>query len=1209
MNSISSSDVEYTNKNEYAREEHAVEIDSEDNEAFIDEEDDDSQFVDESEGYTQDDSELHNSVHTHSSYDDDSCPREYDLDDQASRLMDDSAEDSDYHVLQNASSTRSESSNSHNFDDQLDHENAADANHTDEERMFGLLERYQRRKDIKQKIVERRIVRSKAQLASVDNMAFNTASLGKNVDSKNLDTSDKNLNSSASNDFHSSASKNINSSQSKNINSSQSENSSDSYSPETSITNHSSSNSEIPPSKANQMWERLRVAFSESKASTLLELRHEVEMLKDLLEGCREENEDLLQDGQMLFDENEHLLKRLAEVEQIANELRVSNRRLTEKLEDMEYEFEALLLHGETVSAAAAPHSTSSSGEPLNTSNHGAGGKLNTSSHGKQRMSLAVANFGHRLSHHEADSSDSKLGTTASAAAGDLSKRRSSSTLTWTKEDYQVAYETIQRDLVKKNKLLDQERFRNLELFKQQQSEIELLQDVTHLAVQQKKDETLKVKRLEKIVKVCQTCKATYTIQQQALLLEEQERKNALLLKQMQETAVATSQAATRARQQQQLLSSSSASAALRQQQRKSTTVQMFGESTRGSAAGATALLFASNINKTDCEEPSSAAAADPLATAAIRMRAKRMSVMDLPKNLNSETCKDESESGDCKKAMRKASGGRRGPRNGMTLDLLKELQNLADDDNDEDDVEKPQILQDGSDYKALSNEDDEIFDSQKQALLNEDGEIITHIFGHKHDKCENEIESKIENESEKQHSEPKEQQFEPMEHLSEPKEHQFEPKEHQSEPKEHQFEPKEHQSETKEHQSEPKEQQLEPREHHTEPNEQSDEQQSEPKEQSEPIEHSEPIEQEQSEPKEQSEPREQQFEPNEKQSEPNEQQFEQSRKMIETNNDQETSSLKQSASEAKKNNSTKELIESEATLSHKNNSRRQLYMNKTNSLKSRSLRHKLMEKLSARSLEQMSISSSDGSSSSSSIFSSSSSEKLDKDKSAISNQAAIASSSPPPTNDVNNEVDKDKQTKSQQQLLFVTTHAINDDDDDASAITTASSKRRMNPLEAIMRRVNTDREHRERRISEGGLFGTQKNVIGGGGVRVVRRRRRWSVESAPEKKQEEALEEPSMIINPAEKNNNYKDIEEDDNEEPQFSSQNNVNNDNTNNDNDQPNDNNDHDACSQESEETITTTNTTGRRRGVGRNSLPQLIRGLKRTNQVRRMKMPGKN
>jgi len=129
---------------------------------------------------------------------------------------------------------------------------------------------------------------------------------------------------------------------------------------------------------------------------------------------------------------------------------------------------------------------------------------------------------------------------------------------------------------------------------------------------------------------------------------------------------------------------------------------------------------------------------------------------------------------------------------------LLKELQNLADDDNDEDDVEKPQILQDGSDYKALSNEDDEIFDSQKQALLNEDGEIITHIFGHKHDKCENEIESKAENESEKQHSEPKE-------HQSEPKEHQFEPKEHPSETKEHQSEPKEHQSETKEHQFEPK--------------------------------------------------------------------------------------------------------------------------------------------------------------------------------------------------------------------------------------------------------------------------------------------------------------------------------------------------------------------------------------------------------------------
>jgi hypothetical protein len=150
----------------------------------------------------------------------------------------------------------------------------------------------------------------------------------------------------------------------------------------------------------------------------------------------------------------------------------------------------------------------------------------------------------------------------------------------WTREDFKMAYEVYMDDLTKKQRELDRERRNSLNVYKQQQAAVEALEDVTYLAVEEKKALKDQQKKMEKIIKSCtgsNGCKQAYSTMLQQQQLEEQERKNTLILKQVQETACAKEKAAEQAlrhRQQQQLLNSSSAAAALRKRQ------------SRGSASG-----------------------------------------------------------------------------------------------------------------------------------------------------------------------------------------------------------------------------------------------------------------------------------------------------------------------------------------------------------------------------------------------------------------------------------------------------------------------------------------------------------------------------------------------------------------------------------------------------------------------------------------------
>jgi hypothetical protein len=534
-----------------------------------------------------------------------------------------------------------------------------------------------------------------------------------------------------------------------------------------------------------------------NNSAALTDSKAEISHLKQVLWICRDENEDLLQDGQELFDENEHLTN---QVEHLTDQAALANKNmeaLNKKIEALEYDLEAAqvaLQHGKqhqhTSSSGGSSENLASSSGPLSRSNHGSGsvssrmssamfnaipamsrrrssqdglassyhGTYMGSGSGRRRNSqdhvgssnsgsgtYMGSGSGRRRSSQDAAAISANIGTGAYMGSGyghgqlQLAKnstcgagggggggghshvhtgRRHSTldTVTWSKDDCKMAYEHSQRELVRQQKLFQQELQKSSDSHTHHNTELELLQDVTHFAVQQKKMLVIDKKKCEKIIKACTNCKPMYTQLLQQQQLDDQERKNALLLKQtMQESKTAVPYSSQQHQQaklkaQQQLLSSTTATAAVRQQRRESSNnnantggdggagggaSSMVGGHYRGPGVTATGLFGnMANVGNTnnikeltysahqhyDDEPTQCTTEPNGGGGGALRMRARRMSTFSLAKTAEK---KEETN------APSTSSTDGRSPRNGLPLELLQELQALDNsDDNQDGDVE-----------------------------------------------------------------------------------------------------------------------------------------------------------------------------------------------------------------------------------------------------------------------------------------------------------------------------------------------------------------------------------------------------------------------------------------------------------------------------------------------------------------------------------------
>jgi hypothetical protein len=483
--------------------------------------------------------------------------------------------------------------------------------------------------------------------------------------------------------------------------------------------------------------------------------------LRQVLRICRDENEELLQDGQELFDENEQLTNQVSREIQIAALANKKIDKLSKKIEALEYDLEAAQMHGK--------HATSGSDNSLNLGNSN-NGPLNRSNHSScsvsSRMSNAVSNAIPAMSRRRSCSQDffatgtylgsgscqrrssqdftassnigngTYLGSGSGSGHGQLALTKNSTfgaggghshvhtarrhstldTVTWSKDDYKMAYEHSQRELSRQKKLFQQELHKSSDSHTHHKTELHELQDVTHFAVQQHKHTMLEKKKVLKIIKACTNCKPLYTQLLQQQQLDDQERKNALLLKQtLQESKTAVPYSSqqhqqAKLKQQQQLLSSTMAAAVVRHEQQRR-------ESSGVTAAGLiSSMVNAGNTNsnkefayggahqyhcdeRTQCVmEPNGGSLgssnADQLSsTGAMRMCARRMSITFAlaktaeKKEENAPLISSTSSNNKRRSNSNNNAGNSRiaqQPRNGLTPELLQELKVLDSNSDDE---------------------------------------------------------------------------------------------------------------------------------------------------------------------------------------------------------------------------------------------------------------------------------------------------------------------------------------------------------------------------------------------------------------------------------------------------------------------------------------------------------------------------------------------